>query len=129
MRFRTLAVVSLIALSTAGCGSSGGSGSGGDVTLPAGTVVVKAIEGIAWDKATYEATSVDGKVSIAVENLSSLPHNLHLVDSQSVDEGISLEVNGRNDIESTTLPLAPGDYKVICTIAGHGNMKATLTVK
>jgi plastocyanin len=53
---------------------------------------------------------------------------LHLVDSESVDVGISLEVNGRNDIESTTLPLAPGDYKVICTIAGHGNMKATLTV-
>jgi plastocyanin len=27
-----------------------------------------------------------------------------------------------------SIPLKPGTYKVICTITGHGNMKATLTV-
>lgn len=127
MRFRTFVAVPFIALSLASCGSSGGD-SGSDVTLPADTVVITAIEGIAWDKPSYEATSVDGKVSIAVKNESSLPHDLHLIDPESVDVGIALEVNGRNDIDSTTAPLAPGDYNVICTITGHGNMKATLTV-
>jgi hypothetical protein len=127
MRFRTFVAVPFIALSLASCGSSGDD-SGSEVTLPAGTVVITAIEGIAWDKPSSEATSVDGKVSIAAKNASSLPHDLHLIDSESVDVGVDLEVNGRNDIDSTTTPLAPGDYKVICTIAGHGNMKATLTV-
>ncbi len=127
MRFRTFVAVPFIALSLASCGSSGGDSSS-DATLPAGTVVITAIEGIAWDKPSYEAASVDGKVSIAVKNQSSLPHDLHLIDPESVDVGIDLEVNGRNDIDSTSVPLAPGDYKVICTIAGHANMKATLTV-
>jgi hypothetical protein len=127
MRYRTFVAVPFIALSLASCGSSGGD-SGNDATLPAGTVLITAIEGIAWDKPSYQATSADGKVSLAVKNQSSLPHDLHLVDSASVDVGIDLEVNGRNDVDSTTVPLAPGDYKVICTIAGHANMKATLTV-
>ena len=127
MRFRTFVAVPFIALSLASCGSSDGD-SGSDATLPADTVLITAIEGIAWDKPSYEATSVDGKVSLAVKNQSSLPHDLHLVDAASVDVGIDLEVNGRNDVDSTAVPLAPGDYKVICTIAGHANMKATLTV-
>jgi plastocyanin len=130
MRFRTLVAVPFIALSLASCSSSdGGADSGSDATLPAGTVVVTAIEGIAWDAKAYAATAADGKVSIAVKNESSLPHDLHLIDSESVDEGIDLVVTNRNDVDSASVPLAPGDYQVICTIAGHGNMKATLTVK
>jgi len=128
MLFRTLAAVPLVSLSLAGCGS-GDSGSGSDVTLPAGAVAVTAIEGIAWDAPSYAATSVDGKVPLVVKNASSLPHNLHLIDSESVDVGFSLEVNGRNDVDSTTVALAPGTYKLICTISGHGNMKADLIVK
>ncbi|MEP7201248.1 MAG: hypothetical protein ABI894_01490 [Ilumatobacteraceae bacterium] len=127
MRLRTVVAVPLIAVSLASCGSSDGSGGSG-ATLPPGTVVITAIEGIAWDKPSYVEQSIDGNVSIAVKNDSSLPHNLHLVDSESVDEGISLEVSNRGDVASTSVPLQPGDYKVICTIAGHGNMKATLTV-
>ena len=134
MKFRTLVAVPFIALSLVGCGSSdGGSGNGdsgsGGATVPANTLVVKAIEGIAWDAKSYVATAVDGKVSIAIENDSSLPHNLHLLDTDNVDVGLALTVNKRGDIHSDDYPLAPGTYQVICTIAGHGNMKATLTVK
>ena len=128
MRFRTLVAVPFIAMSLGACGSSG-SGSGGGATLPTGTLVIKAVEGIAWDAKSYVATAVDGKVSIAIEDDSSLPHNLHLLDSDNVDVGLSLSVGGRGDIKSDNYRLAPGTYKVICTIAGHGNMKATLTVK
>jgi plastocyanin len=130
MKFRTLLAVPFIALSIAGCGSSGsGGGSGGGATLPADTLVVKAIEGIAWDAKTYSATAVGGKVNIAIEDDSSLPHNLHLLDSNNVDVGLALSVQERGDVKSDDFPLAPGTYQVICTIAGHGNMKATLTVK
>ena len=132
MKFRTLVAVPFIALSLVGCGSSdsgSGSGTSSGATVPANTLVVKAIEGIAWDAKSYVATAVDGKVSIAIENDSSLPHNLHLLDSENVDVGLALNVAKRGDIRSDDYPLAPGTYQVICTIAGHGNMKATLTVK
>jgi plastocyanin len=129
MKFRTLLAVPFIALSIAGCGSSGGSGNGGGATLPADALVIKAVEGIAWDAKSYTATAVGGKVNIAIEDDSSLPHNLHLLDSNNVDVGLALSVQGRGDVKTDDFPLAPGTYKVICTIAGHGNMKATLTVK
>ncbi len=127
MNFRTLVAVPFVALCLVGCGSSGG-GSGTGGTAPANATLVTAIEGIAWDAKTYTATPVDGKVTIAVRNSSSLPHNLHLIDADNVDAGLSLVVNQRGDVDSKTVALPPGTYTVICTIAGHGNMKATLTV-
>lgn len=125
MKFRTLVTVPFLALAVVGC-SSASSGSGG--TAPANATLVKAIEGIAWDAKTYTATPVDGKVTIAVRNDSSLPHNLHLIDAENVDVGLSLVVNAKGDLDSKTVTLPAGSYKVICTIAGHGNMKSTLTV-
>jgi plastocyanin len=116
----------LLAVGLVGCGGSDAGGSG--ATVPSGATLVKAIEGIAWDAKTYTATAVNGKVELAVKNESSLPHNLHLLDKDNVDVGISLDVTGRNDLQSTSVALAPGSYTVICTIAGHGNMKSTLTV-
>ena len=128
MKFRTLVAVPFIALSLVGCGSSD-SGSSSGATVPANTLVVKALDGIAWDAKSYVATAVDGKVSIAIENESPLPHNLHLLDSDNVDVGLTLNVTKRGELKSDEYPLAPGTYQVICTITGHGNMKATLTVK
>ena len=61
--------------------------------------------------------------------MSSLPHNLHLIDSTSVDVGISSKVDRPRRHRQRTVALPAGTYQVICTIAGHGNMKATLTVK
>ena len=125
MRFRTLLVVPFVALTLVGCSSSDG---GGSATAPAGATVITAIEGIAWDATTYSATVVDGRVTISAKNDSTLPHNLHLLDSENVDVGVSLEVSGRGDVDTKSIALKPGSYQVICTITGHGNMKATLTV-
>ena len=128
MRFRALAAVPFIAISLLGCSSSS-SASNTSATIPADATVVTAIDGIAWDAKSYVATAVDGKVTIVAKNDSTLPHNLHLVDAESVDIGLSLDVNKRGDVDTASVRLAPGTYQVICTIAGHGNMKATLTVK
>ena len=125
MKFRTLVAVPFLALSLVGC-SSGSSGSG--ATTPANATVITAIEGIAWDAKTYTATPVDGKVTLALRNHSSLPHNLHLLDAENVDQGVALDVKGNNDVHTLDYTLKAGTYQVICTIAGHGNMKATLTV-
>ena len=126
MRFRTLLAVPFVALTLVGCGSSDGGGS--SATTPANATVITAIEGIAWDAKTYTGTAVDGRVTISVVNDSSLPHNLHLIDSDNVDVGVALEVTGHGDVDTKSVALAPGSYQVICTITGHGNMKATLTV-
>ena len=132
MKSRALVVaafVALIATSLVGCSSSAASGSNASGTIPAGATVITAIDGIAWDAKSYVATSVDGKVTISAKNDSSLPHNMHLVDAESVDVGVSLTMTNRGDVDTKSFLLAPGTYQVICTIAGHGNMKATLTVK
>lgn len=127
MRFRILLTVPFVALALAGCGSSDGD-SGGDATTPANATLIKAVDGIAWDAETYTAAAVDGKVAIAVENDSSLPHDLRLIDAESVDVGLDLKVESKGDVDSGSVTLPAGSYQVICTIAGHGNMKATLTV-
>jgi plastocyanin len=126
MKFRTLLAVPFIALALVGCSSGGGSGSG--ATIPANATVITAIEGIAWDAKTYTATAVDGRVTLVLKNNSGLPHNLHLIDAENVDVGVSLDVGASGDVDTKSIALAPGTYQVICTITGHGNMKATLTV-
>jgi plastocyanin len=126
MNFRALVTVPFVALALVGCSSSGGGKA--SATVPAGATLIKAIEGISWDAKSYTATAVGGKVSLALEDDSSLPHNLHLLNADGVDQGIALDVQGKGDVHSADVALAPGNYQVICTIAGHGNMKATLTV-
>jgi plastocyanin len=125
MRSRSLATLSFAALALVACSTKSG-GVGG--TVPAGATLIKAEEAITWDAKTYTATAVNGEVTIAIRNESSLPHNLHLLDSANVDTGISMSVEGRDDVRSQSLALKPGTYQVICSIPGHGNMKATLTV-
>ncbi len=125
MNFRPLASVTFIALTLVAC-SSGSSG-GGD-TVPPGATLIRAQQAISWDAKAYTATPVDGKVTISLRDDSDLPHNLHLLDSDSVDMGIGLNVEGRGDVHTDSVALKPGTYKVICTIPGHGNMQAELTV-
>ncbi len=125
MRFRTVAALPFTAVALVACSSGSDGGSG---TVPAGATLVKALDGITWDAKTYAATPVDGKVTISLRDESSLPHNLHLLDADNVDVGIGLDVEGRGDVHTDSVALEPGAYQVICTIPGHGNMKATLTV-
>jgi plastocyanin len=127
MRFPSLLAVPFVALALVGCSSSDGGGAS-SATTPAGATVITAIEGIAWDAKTYTATAVDGRVTISAVNDSTLPHNLHLLDAENVDVGVSMEMTSRGQVDTKSVALKPGTYQVICTITGHGNMKASLTV-
>lgn len=126
MTFRAFAAPLVLAgaLGLAACG--GGSSASGD-TIPADAgLVVKAVEGIKWEKSSYTATA--GDVLIAAENTSSLPHNLHIVDAGGTQLPDVLDLPKKGEVKTETVKLAAGEYTLICTVPGHSNMKATLTV-
>ena len=82
------AAVGLFALSA--CGGS---------STPAGTapaeadVVVRAVDGIAWNSKTYTATA--GEVVLFAENNSAIAHNLYVVDSGEQVVGVRLDERDR----------------------------------
>jgi plastocyanin len=124
MNLRALAplvVAGAFALTACGGGDNGSSGT----TLPA-DVTVAAVDGLVWDATDYAATA--GEITISVVNESSLPHNLHIVDADGVQLPEQWDIPSRNDTASDTVTLSAGTYTLICTIPGHANMKATLTV-
>ena len=116
-----LAVAAALAVSACGGGSDSATTTPSDAD-----VVVKAIEGILWEKDAYTAKA--GEVTIEAVNDSSAPHNLHLLDIQNTDLGIKLDIPVKGRSADTTLTLKAGTYTIICTIPGHSGMKATLTV-
>ena len=113
------------ALVLAACGG-GDSGSDGTTAPIDADVFVRAVDPLAWDKADYTATA--GDVVIAVENDSSQPHNLRIIGPDKAELPLALDIPSKGDVESGTSALTAGAYTLICTIPGHANMKATLTV-
>lgn len=126
MHTRFLAPLVLVgALALAACGGGDDSSSSSGTTLPA-DLTVTAIDGLSWDSASYTATA--GEVTIAVVNDSSQPHNLHIVDSTGTQLPEVFDIPSKGQVASDTVTLTAGEYTLICTIPGHANMKATLTV-
>lgn len=127
---RTLLKTSFVAvglIALAACSSGGSSTS--DNTVPADAdVVVRAVDGIAWDKDDYTATATDGKVKIYAVNDSGLPHNMFVLEGDTVI-GDFIDLPRRGDDGALVYELAPGEYRIVCKIAGHQNMDSTLTVK
>lgn len=109
------------------CGGGGGGNSSGTVPADA-DVVVRAVDGIAWDQDEYTATATDGKVKIYAVNDSGLPHNLFTLEGDTVI-GDFIDLPRRGDDGALVYELAPGDYRIVCKIAGHTNMDSKLTVK
>jgi plastocyanin len=89
-------------------------------------VTVRALEGIQWDSRSYTATA--GTVRIVLENESSLPHNLVVVDEQNTQLPPTLDAPSRNDTDEGSFSLQAGTYTVLCRIPGHANMNAQLDV-
>jgi plastocyanin len=122
----TLPALVASALALAACG--GGSASEPKSTLPAGAVIVDGIDGNRFDAADYSAAA--GDVTISFTNKSSVNHTLLVLDSSSQQIGLTLKVaagSGNDDVGA--FPLKAGTYTLFCNIAGHENMKASLTVK
>jgi len=125
MRTRALAPLLVVgALALAACG---GGDSASEATVPADAdLTIIAVEGLAWDASTYTASA--GELTIAVVNNSSQPHNLHIVDASGVQLPDIWDIPSMGTIDTDTVTLSAGTYTLICTIPGHGNMKAELTV-
>jgi plastocyanin len=119
----TVFAASLVALSSCG----GSSSSTPDYTIPADAdLVVKAIPSIRWDANAYTATAGDIKVFLA--NDDSVKHILVVLKDDLVVGDLELIVGSRGDFDEGTITLEAGEYRIYCTIPGHGNMDSTLTV-
>ena len=119
----TVFAASLIALSSCG----GSSSSTPDYTIPADAdLVVKAIPSIRWDASEYTAAAGDIKVFLA--NDDSVKHVLMILEGDTVVGDLELVVNKKGDYDDGVITLLPGEYRIYCTIPGHGGMDSTLTV-
>src|SRR4051794_33661435 len=104
-------------LTGCGGGSSTQDVSGTDFT-------VHAKDTLKFDKSAYTAKA--GDINIGYANDGSMTHTL-LVAGQN---GFKLQVDGSTKTTSGKINLPPGQYTLLCDIAGHeaAGMKATLTV-
>jgi len=118
-------IVAAVLLALGACGAERASSG----TAPTDVdVEVRAIDGLAWDAATYTATAADGVITIFAANDSSLPHNLQVIDKDGKDIGKLVDLSSPGDSETVELAIAPGEYRVVCEIPGHTNMDSKLTV-
>ena len=97
-------------------------------TLPATTdLEVHAISGLKFDKTSYEVGA--GDISVGYINDDSIRHTLVVVQGDTKVSGFELKVNKKGDIDSGSVTLVAGTYILLCTVPGHQNMKADLTVQ
>ena len=105
-----------------------GSGSSEPVEIPATVdLEVRAVSGLRFDAKSYEAAA--GDVEVAYINEDTIRHNLIVVDGDTKVGSFELKVNKKGDVDLGTINLAAGTYVLVCTVPGHQNMKADLTVK
>lgn len=124
--FATSLVVGLATVSFSACGGSS-SGSSAE-TVPADVgLEVDAGPGIKFAATSYSA--VAGDVKVAYKNLDAQRHTLAIIAADGTTLPGELEVFKSGDIEVRNFTLTSGTYKLICTVPGHENMKATLEVK
>jgi plastocyanin len=140
-------IVAGLALVAAGCGgdddndndasnSSGAQGNGADETQStsdggggggASKLKVTADPGgaLKWDKT--ELTTKPGKVTITMDNPSSVPHAVE-VEGNGVEEETKTLTDGS---ASVTVDLKAGEYEFYCPVDGHkeAGMEGTLTVQ
>lgn len=105
-------------------------GCGGSSSTPVPTVeadlVVTAVNGLRWDADSYALAA--GEVSIAMRNEDSIRHTLVVLADKEVVGDMTLVVNRRGDVDTGTITLEPGSYRIFCTVPGHQNMNSELIV-
>lgn len=141
-------IVACLSLVAAGCGgddnndnssnSSGAQGNGADETQStssesasggggASKVTVKADPGGALKWEQTELSTKPGKVTITMDNPSSVPHAVE-VEGNGVEEETKTLTDGS---ASLTVDLKAGKYEFYCPVDGHraAGMEGTLTVQ
>ena len=139
--FSLIALVCAIAIPAAGCGGdddSGGSSSSGGSTTKENTssgggggggqsLKLTADPGgaLKFDKTSLTAKA--GKVTVVMDNPSSLPHAIEVEGKGQELKGDTVTKGGVSKVSGT---LKPGTYEFYCPVDGHkaAGMKGTLTV-
>ena len=123
----SLALMPVVALVVA-LGACSSSSSSPAATVPANTdLEVRAVSGLQFDKTSYEVAT--GENFVAYVNEDTIRHNLIVAQGDTKVSGFELVVNKNGDIDTGSITLAGGSYVLLCTVPGHQNMKADLTVK
>jgi plastocyanin len=104
--------------------SSGGGGGGGGAAQTL-NIAADPDGALKFDKDTLTAKA--GKVSIKMDNPSTLPHAVEIEGNGVEAEGETVNKGG---VSTATADLKPGTYEFYCPVDGHeaGGMKGTLTV-
>jgi plastocyanin len=89
-------------------------------------LVVTAVPTIRWDAASYTAPA--GEVTVALRNDDTVRHTLVVLNDKDVVGGMELAVRRRGDVDTGTVTLEPGTYRIFCTVPGHQNMNSELIV-
>jgi plastocyanin len=139
---RTLSIVAVLcalALVGVGCGDDddGNGGSSGNVNTTetksggggkAQTLKLSADAGgaLKFDKSSLTAKA--GKVTIALDNPSSLPHAVE-IEGNGIEE--SSDTIGKGETTKVTATVKAGEYEYYCPVDGHkaAGMEGTLTVQ
>lgn len=122
---KSFPIIATIALSLSACGGS--TTSSAPTTAVTADLVVHAVSGLLLDQSQY--TAVAGEISVAYVNEDTIRHNLVVAKDGDAVPGFILLVNQKGDVDKGTVKLAAGNYVLLCTVPGHQNMKADLTVK
>ncbi len=133
-----LAVVIGLAVLAAGCGDSGTTTTTGSTNpVESFDIEIVAVD-FAFDPESWTVATADG-ATVKLDNRGTLEHNWDILstpitaESELTDDLILWEIAGASDTTTTgtiDLPLAPGTYQIVCTIAGHfsAGMVGELTV-
>lgn len=146
MRIMLIALLCALSIAAAGCGdddddgggggsastqtseSSGGGGGEASGGGKAETLKLTADPGgaLKFDRSTLSAKA--GKVTIVLDNPSSLPHAVE-VEGNGVEE--ETDTIGKDETAKVTVDLKSGEYEYYCPVDGHraGGMEGTLTVQ
>jgi plastocyanin len=81
---------------------------------------------LAFDTDALEAAA--GSVTLVMENLATIEHNIALEGDGVSEEG---EVVPEGETSTVTAEVEPGEYSFYCSVPGHreGGMEGTLTVE
>ena len=137
--FSLIAMVCAFAIPVAGCGgdddSGGSSSSGGSTTKESTsssggggqtlTLTADPSGALKFDKTSLTAKA--GKLSVVMDNPSSLPHAIEVEGKGQELKGDTVTKGGVSKVSGT---LKPGTYDFYCPVDGHkaAGMKGTLTV-
>lgn len=143
MRLSLLVLISACLLLAPGCGDdsnddSGGGSSGGGGTAyggkkdSGGASASKQLKltadpggALKFDKTTLE--SKPGKVTVVLDNPSSVPHAIEVEGDGVEEQGKTV---GKGGVSKVTVDLKTGEYEYYCPVGNHADagMEGTLTV-